>query len=191
MLHDVMLALAQAHQDKTFDVVCTVCDGAAEQMATQLFGRWAKQGQSKDARFEATFAKFLIAFEHPYHLRPVFNLSDPMHLVKKLVNTLWHSDLDWKNRSLGKLFLNERTGEAEWADFSLKTLERVYVQEEMGGGAKTVEEQVADLQRFVSLTPEQFRRTKHNCMSVQLSCKRPEEAGGEEFRPQWESSMIC
>ena len=31
MLEEVMVDLATAHEDKGFDVVCTMCDGAAEQ----------------------------------------------------------------------------------------------------------------------------------------------------------------
>lgn len=31
MLDDVMLRLSNAHEDKSFDVIGTVCDGAAEQ----------------------------------------------------------------------------------------------------------------------------------------------------------------
>ena len=31
MLHDILYALGGAHQDKSFDVIATWCDGAAEQ----------------------------------------------------------------------------------------------------------------------------------------------------------------
>ncbi|CAB1103448.1 unnamed protein product [Ectocarpus sp. CCAP 1310/34] len=42
---------------------------------------------------EESFSNFPVALRHSVHLGPMFNVSDPPHLVKKIANTLWHSDL--------------------------------------------------------------------------------------------------
>ncbi|MEP2386988.1 hypothetical protein [Hyphomonas sp.] len=59
-----------------------------------------------------------------------------MHLLKKLVNALWHSDIEEKSRSLMKLWFDSKTGDIDWTHFSLKTLEQVYREEELGGGCE-------------------------------------------------------
>lgn len=116
-------------------------------------------------------ADFPVAFKHPHHGGPVFNMSDPVHLLKKVVNALWHSGLSNKQRDLMNLWWNPATDEFEWVAFSLKTLEKVWKQEEGGGGIRSTAEQAAHLSRFLKLDPEIFNRNSHNCMSVKLSAK--------------------
>lgn len=98
--------------------------------ATHTFSEWAKDGDE----FEQRFADFRVAFDHPYHGQPVFNLSDPLHLWKKLVNALWYSDFSWKARNLAKVCVDPDTGGYELVEFSLKTLEKVWYNEGRGRG---------------------------------------------------------
>ncbi|CAB1115480.1 unnamed protein product [Ectocarpus sp. CCAP 1310/34] len=114
---------------------------------------------------------FKVAFRHPQHGRPVFNMSEPVHLLKKVVNALWHSGLADKQRDLKGLWWDPKTEEEEWVSFSLKTLEEVWNQEEAGGGIRSGAEQAAHLSRFRKVNPEMFYRNSHNCMSVKLSAK--------------------
>lgn len=112
-----------------------------------------------------------MAFDHPYHQQPVFNLSDPPHLWKKIVNALWYSDLPWKSRNLAKVCVDPETGEYELVEFSLKTLEKVWYTEERGGGKWSLAEQTAQLTRYPKVVSEQFNRNGFNCMSVRLAVK--------------------
>lgn len=89
--------------------------------ATYNLSEWAVEGNE----FEQRFAYFPAAFKYSYHGGPVLNLSDSLHLIKKLVNALWHSDLPSKKRNLAKVWVNPMTGEPEWCTFSLQTLEKV------------------------------------------------------------------
>ncbi|CAN0396896.1 unnamed protein product [Pylaiella littoralis] len=101
MLVMVMRFLMVAHPDKAFDVVATVCDGAAEHCSFQThaailgFVHWIKGPN------EGSFASFNIGFRHPVHLHEVFNMSDPMHILKKIVNALWHSDIPCQAAPVG------------------------------------------------------------------------------------------
>lgn len=140
---------------------------AQKDNAGRTFGEWAKP----DDEFEQSFKDFPIAFNHPHHGGPVFNISDPPHLIKKLVNSLWYSDMETKDRKLGKFWPQPTTGELEWCEFSLRTLEKVYFNEELGGGALSRAEQAAMLQRFSSMKPDQFKRDSRSCMDVGLSMK--------------------
>lgn len=101
----------------------------------------------------------------------MFNISDPMHLVKKVVNAAWHSDIPDEPRNLGMWWLHPRSCELEFHHFSLKTLERVYKTEEEGGDDRRPEERLGDLAKYRRLVPEQFRRNSHNGMNVGLSAK--------------------
>lgn len=101
-----------------------------KQFATSTFSEWVKE----DSPFEMRHKDFPVAFKHPQHGGPVFNMSDPVHLLKKVVNALWHSGLPEKQRDLKNLSWNQATEEFEWVGFSLKTLEKVWKQEEAGGG---------------------------------------------------------
>ena len=78
------------------------------------------------------FADLPVAFRHPFHDKPIFNLSDPQLIVKKLVNALWHSDLPGKLRLLGMWWAHPKTLGEEYSQFSLKALADVYFHEEMG-----------------------------------------------------------
>ena len=118
-----------------------------------------------------TFADCPVAFRHPYHGKPIFNLSDSQHIIKKLVNALWHSDVPNRPRQLGMYWTHPTTGEPNFSEFSLSTLGKVYRHEEMGLGGPRAEDQVAEWTRFRSLIPEQFSRNSHNCMSVGLAKK--------------------
>ncbi|CBN76029.1 hypothetical protein Esi_0281_0015 [Ectocarpus siliculosus] len=193
MLDDIMTSLYQAHSDKNFDVIGTVCDGAAEHRSFQkylaeiAFSEWARG----DSAFEKRMGDFKVAFKHPSHGGPVFNMSDPVHLLKKVVNALWHSDIPSKQRDLKKLWYNEAAEDYEWVSFSLKTLEKVWKEEEAGGGVRSVAEQAAHLIRFLKFDPEMFTRNSHNCMSVGLSAKRNGEAGGQQPTAIWRNRDLC
>ncbi|CAM9951013.1 unnamed protein product, partial [Ectocarpus sp. 4 AP-2014] len=56
---------------------------------TSTFSQWANEESPSEMRHE----DFGVAFRHPQHGGPVFNMSDPVHLLKKVVNALWHSGL--------------------------------------------------------------------------------------------------
>lgn len=135
-----------------------------EHAATVLFGECAKEG-------EEYFSGFGVAFPHAHHQQPVFNMSDPPHLTKKLVNALWHSDIPGKKRALGMYRVNTKTGETEFCLFSLKSAERVYNKLEEHSEDATLGEHAATLRTFHHLTPAMFRRTNHSCMNVSLSAK--------------------
>lgn len=116
--------------------------------------------------------EFEVGFRHPLHGGPVFNMSDPVHLVKKVVNALWHSGIESKQRDLKNLWWgDDPDDEPEWVSFSLKTLEKVWKEEEEGGGHRSEAEQAAHITRFLKFDPEMFNRNSHNCMSVRLSAK--------------------
>lgn len=94
-----------------------------------------------------------------------------MHLLRKVVNAAWHSDLKDKPRRLGMWREDPVTGQMIFHNFSLKTLEQVYDVEEKGGDDRRSEERLGDLGKYRSLVPEQFRRNSHNCMNAGLSAK--------------------
>ncbi|CAN0068614.1 unnamed protein product [Ectocarpus sp. 13 AM-2016] len=98
-------------------------------------------------------------------------MSDPPHRWKKIVNSLHQSDLPWQSRKLARLWVDPVTGEYDLVPFFLKTLEKVYYNEELGGGAFTQNEQVATLQRFGNMRPEQFNWNSYNNMNVGLAAK--------------------
>ena len=112
--------------------LCTyACSRTAQKdSATHTFSEWA----IVDDVFEQLFKDFPVAFNHACKGGPVFNLSDTPHLLKKSVNALWCSDLEWKTRKLGKFWTQPATGDIEYREFSLKTLKKVYFNEELGGG---------------------------------------------------------
>eukprot|EP00752_Nemacystus_decipiens_P015630 g13948.t2 len=157
-----------------FDVIATMADGAGEHRTVQkddscthTFSEWAKAGDELEQRF----LDYRVAFDHPFHGQPVFNLSDPPHLWKKIVNALWYSDLPWKSRNLAKVYVDPETGDFELVEFSLKTLERVWFTEERGGGKWSLEEETAQLTRYSNVVPEMFNKNSFNCMSVRLAVK--------------------
>lgn len=135
--------------------------------ATESFSRWAKEGDE----FEQRFKDFPVAFQHPHHGHPIFNLSDPPHLWKKLVNALWYSDLPWKSRNLARVCCDPEIGEYDLVEFSLKTLERVWYNEERGGGKFSLAEEAAQLTKYTKVNVQQFDRDSYNCMSVPLAVK--------------------
>ncbi|CAN0525236.1 unnamed protein product, partial [Ectocarpus sp. 12 AP-2014] len=90
------------------------------------------------------FKAFKTGFIHPVHPHPVFNMSDPMHILKKAVNALWHSDIPTKQRQLG-MWRADSDGRRQFARFSLKTGERVYNTWEVDGETLTLEERMATL----------------------------------------------
>lgn len=94
-----------------------------------------------------------------------------MHLLKKIVNALWHSDLKEKSRDLMKLWWNPVTDDFEWTKFSLKTLEKVFTEEERGGGSRSAAEEAANLKRFRKMDAGMFQRNSYNCMSVSIAAK--------------------
>lgn len=129
------------------------------------FSKWAR-GED-----EASHKDFPVGSLHPCHYGPVCNMSDPVHLAKKVVNALWFSDIPGKQRSLGMFRMSPLTGVREFSQFSLKTLERAYKTVEDDGVEMTPEERVSTLQMFLSLSPAMFKRNSHTCMNVSLSAK--------------------
>ncbi|CAM9770889.1 unnamed protein product, partial [Hapterophycus canaliculatus] len=170
MLTTAMRYLAIAHQDKGFDVIATVCDGASEhrsfqtRAATEKFKAWSKGGG------ETPFDDFGIGFLHPHHLGQVFNMSDPMHILKKIVNALWHSDIPDKKRALG-MWLSNGAGGLEFSEFSLRTAERIYNEIENEGDRLSLNERSASLRTFRHHFAAMWRRTSHSCMNVSHSAK--------------------
>ncbi|CAM9931894.1 unnamed protein product, partial [Ectocarpus sp. 13 AM-2016] len=170
MLIRVMRYLAMAHPDKAFDVVATICDGAPEHRSFQThaailgFCHWIKGPK------EGSFAGFKVGFLHPVHLHEVFNMSDPMHILKKIVNALWHSDIPAKQRQLGMWCVTDQD-ELKFSQFSLKTAQRVYNDVEYDNDSMTPEERAATLTIFPGMPVGAFNRTNFTCMNVKLSAK--------------------
>lgn len=119
---------------------------------------------------EKSFADFLVGFLHPVHLHEIFNMSDPMHILKKIVNALWHSDIPHKKRELGMWRVIDGFI-LVFSQFSLKTAQQVYNEIEFDGDTLTAEERAATLNTFRNLEPGIFHRDNHNCMNVQTSAK--------------------
>lgn len=106
-----------------------------------------------------------MGFLHPHHLHVVFNMSDPMHILKKIVNALWHSDIPEKQRSLG-MWLPNNEGELEFSLFYLKTGERVFNEIENEGGRVPLNELAASVRVFRNHLAAMWNRTSHSCMNV-------------------------
>ncbi|CAN0268915.1 unnamed protein product, partial [Pylaiella littoralis] len=125
MVMTVARALATANQFKGFDVGCLVCDGAQEHRSHQLRAGTFKFGAFSQGDAEKSFAEFPVAFRHPVHGGPIFNMSDPPHILKKIANACWHSDLAGKQRALA-MWCTDEHGNEKLVRFSLKTGERAY-----------------------------------------------------------------
>ncbi|CAB1100333.1 unnamed protein product [Ectocarpus sp. CCAP 1310/34] len=113
---------------------------------------------------------FPVAFPHPVHLGPIFNMSDPPHILKKIANTCWHSDQDSKKRELA-MWCGDEEGNTDLVRFSLATAERVYNQVENDGNTLSQEEKVASITTFRKVVPSCFNRNSWNCMNVSYSAK--------------------
>ncbi|CAN0037104.1 unnamed protein product, partial [Pylaiella littoralis] len=84
-----------------------------------------KFGAFSQGDAEKSFAEFPVAFRHPVHGGPIFNMSDPPHILKKIANACWHSDLAGKQRALA-MWCTDEHGNEKLVRFSLKTGERAY-----------------------------------------------------------------
>ncbi|CAN0308487.1 unnamed protein product, partial [Pylaiella littoralis] len=171
MVFSTARALALAHPDKAFDVITTVCDGASEhrcfqaRSSSEKFETWVKDDKEKP------FSDFKVGFRHPHHLGVIFNMSDPMHILKKIVNALWHSDIPDKQRDLG-VWASERDGESKkFFRFSLKTGERVFNEIEYEGKQLSMNEKSAMVSTFRHHSQAIWRRDNHSCMNVSHSTK--------------------
>ncbi|CAM9921407.1 unnamed protein product, partial [Ectocarpus sp. 6 AP-2014] len=109
---------------------------------------------------------------------PAWEIDEATHTPAVLSFLGWKRSQDGatlhaaaKQRDLKKLWYNEAAEDYEWVPFSLKTLEKVWKEEEAGGGVRSAAEQAAHLIRFLKFDPEMFTRNSHNCMSVGLSAK--------------------
>ncbi|CAM9233899.1 unnamed protein product [Ectocarpus sp. 13 AM-2016] len=136
--------------------------------ATHTFSKWA----SEDDEFEQSFNDFPRRLRPPIPWRAGLQHVEPPHLGKKIVNLLRHSDLPWESGKLDILWVDPVTGENDLVPFSLKTLEEVYYNEELGGGAYSRSEQAATLQRFGNIRPEQSNWNSHSKMKMGLAAKR-------------------
>ncbi|CAM9700634.1 unnamed protein product, partial [Hapterophycus canaliculatus] len=143
--------LACAHEDKGFDVIATVCDGASEHRSFQTHAATVTFEAFCEGEREIPFAGFAVGFLHPVHLHEILNMSDPMHILKKIVNALWHSDISHKKRELGMWRVNHEI--------------------QFDGDTLTPEERAATLTTFRKLEPGIFHRDNHNCMNVQISAR--------------------
>lgn len=122
---------------------------------------------------EKPFSDFKVGFRHPHHLGVIFNMSDPMHILKKIVNALWHSDIPDKQRDLG-VWASERDGESKkFFRFSLKTGERVFNEIEYEGKQLSMNEKSAMVSTFRHHSQAIWRRDNHSCMNVSHSTKVP------------------
>lgn len=150
------------------DVCFSSCSRSFQnRAATEAFEKWSKGGS------EEPFSDFKVGFQHPHHLGPIFNMSDPMHILKKIVNALWHSDILGKQRDLGAWLEGEDGEEEQFFHFSLKTAERVFNQIENEGEDLSTEEKAALLSTFRHHSSAIWRRTNHSCMNVSHSAKVP------------------
>ncbi|CAN0449260.1 unnamed protein product [Pylaiella littoralis] len=170
MVMTVARALATANQFKGFDVGCLVCDGAQEHRSHQLRAGTFKFGAFSQGDAEKSFAEFPVAFRHPVHGGPIFNMSDPPHILKKIANACWHSDLAGKQRALA-MWCTDEHGNEKLVRFSLKTGERAYRLVENDGDSLSTEERVASISTFRNLKPGCFNRNSWNCMNVGMSSK--------------------
>lgn len=125
--------------------------------------KWSGEG-------EDAFAKFKVGFLHPQHLGEVFNMSDPMHILKKIVNALWHRDIPGKKRELG-MWRTNTNGDEEFAEFSLKNGERLYVSLEYDGDTMSLEQRVSSIRTFYRIPPSVWKRTSRSFMNVAHSAK--------------------
>lgn len=121
---------------------------------------------------EEEFADFKVGFRHPVHGEEIFNVSDPMHDMKKLVNALWHSDLPDKPRQLGNFCVdNADGGNLKFVPFSLKTGERVYRGEEFDNDSLTAAERASVWTIHQNISQGVWKRDSYNCMSVSHAAK--------------------
>ncbi|CAN0183533.1 unnamed protein product, partial [Ectocarpus sp. 4 AP-2014] len=90
MVTTVMRHLACAHPHKGFDVVCLVCDGAAEHRSHQARAATVAFKEFAQGNKEGSFSDFKVAIRHPVHQEYVFSMSDPPHIIKKIANACWH-----------------------------------------------------------------------------------------------------
>lgn len=90
-------------------------------------------------------SEFPAGFRHPFHDHLVFNMSDPLHAMKKIANALWQGAIPGRKVELDTWRVKPENDKGEMNDFSLKTAERVYNSMEMGTG-ETPAESVASLQ---------------------------------------------
>eukprot|EP00752_Nemacystus_decipiens_P018315 g16431.t1 len=172
MVTTVAITLACAHPDKAFDVVCAVCHGANEHRSFQMRAATVDFGAFAEGDDEDSFLGFPVAFPHPVHRGPIFNMSNPSHILKKIANACWHSDQDTKDRELA-MWCEDEKGNTDLVRFSLATAERAYHQVENGGNtlSQEEEEEVAPITTFRKIVPSCFDRNSWLCMNVDFSSK--------------------